>query len=313
MPPKKRAQPAKAAQPKPKPQPKKGGGKKDTINQDKIEREYGLSYALFASDPELKALLKKAVGASWTAQRFQVELRQTNWFKKHSESWRQMTALKYSDPEEYASRLAQAKTSVENLAAAYGAQNVDLGGLTERSLLLGWNEDQIRDALANHVTPMQSGHYGGQLASIEQSLRATALNNGVRIADADMQNWMRNIVRGNTSTEQYETMIRDIAAQTFSAYGEQIKGGMDVKDLASPYIQSMSQILELNAGSIDLYDSTIRNALSFQNEKGENVPMSISAFEKSLRQDRRWGYTKQAKDAAKGFGEVLGRMWGQSA
>jgi hypothetical protein len=285
--------------------------KKDRINRDKIEREYGLSFALFKSSPELYGLLKKAVAQTWTADRFQVELRQTDWFKNHSDTWRQMTALRYSDPETFKQKLAASRTSVDNLAAAYGASGIDANALAERALLLGWNEDQIRDVLANHVLPSAQGHFTGQLSAIEQNLRSTASSNGISVSQQQLTDWMRNIVRGNASTEQYETMVRDLAAKTFSVYGEQIKAGMNLKDLASPYIQSMSQILELNPGSLDLFDPTVRKAMAgTTDDKGQPVAMSITDFENSLRNDRRWQYTKQAKDTATGFANALGRMWG---
>jgi hypothetical protein len=200
---------------------------------------------------------------------------------------------------------------VDNLAAAYGASGIDANALAERALLLGWNEDQIRDVLANHVLPSAQGHFTGQLSAIEQNLRSTASSNGISVSQQQLTDWMRNIVRGNASTEQYETMVRDLAAKTFSVYGEQIKAGMNLKDLASPYIQSMSQILELNPGSLDLFDPTVRKAMAgTTDDKGQPVAMSITDFENSLRNDRRWQYTKQAKDTATGFANALGRMWG---
>lgn len=286
----------------------------DTINQDKIEEEYGLSYALFQAFPELKALLKQAVANNWDPSKFQVELRQSEWFKKHSDIWRQNTALKFSDPATYQERLTNSMTSVQNLAAAYGASfsKEGLKRLAERSLLFGMSEDQIRDAVANHIVPSAAGHYSGQLSSIEQDLRSTAMQNGVRIGDNQVKRWMREIVRGNSSQEQYQTYIRDIAAKTFGAYGEQIKGGMNLADLASPYLQSMSQILEMNPGSLDLYDPTIRRAMAGVKDKktGKVEAMSVTDFEDSLRQDKRWLHTKQAKDSATEWTRALSTMWG---
>lgn len=284
---------------------------KDKINHDEIEQEYGLSYALFQSSHELKDLLQKAVAQSWSAQRFQVELRQTDWFKKHSDVWRQNTALKYSDPATYQERLNNSLTSVQNLAGAFSVKLSDKATqrLAERALLFGWNEDQIRDVLANHVLPSQ-GHYTGQLSSIESQLRQTALRNGVRIGDDQLKRWMQQIVRGNASQDQFNTHIRDIAARTFTAYSDQIRGGMDIADVASPYMQSMSDILEINPGSIDLYDRTIRKALSYKDEKGKPAPMSISDFEDSLRADPRWQHTKSARTQAQGYANAIAKMWG---
>ncbi len=289
--------------------------KKDKIDRDEIEQEYGLAYALFKAFPELEKLLKKAVNQNWDANKFQVELRQTEWFKKHSDVWRQNIALKYSDPSTYKERLGNSRTALENLAGAYGAKlsKKAMNRLAERALLLGWDENQIRDNIAKFVTPSQGGHFGGQLSAVETQLRNTALRNGVRLPKAQMQRWMRNIVRGNSSQEQYETFIRSEAAKTFGAYADQINGGMDLADVASPYISSMAEILELNPGGIDLYDRTIRKALSNKNDKGEFVPLSISEFEDSLRQDKRWAHTQQANEQARGYVDALSRMWGLRA
>jgi hypothetical protein len=288
--------------------------RQDTINQDDIEQEYGLSWALFQAFPELKTLLKQAVGANWDPSRFQVELRQTEWFKKHSDIWRQNTALKFSDPTTYQERLANSVTSVQNLAGAFGASlgTPALKRLAERALLFGMSEDQIRDQLAGYVVPSAAGHYGGQLSSIEQDLRSTALQNGVRIGDGQVKRWMREIVRGNASQDQYQTFIRDVASKTFGAYGEQIKGGMNMADLASPYTQSMSQILEMNPGSLDMFDATIRKAMAGVKDQktGKVEPMSITDFEDMLRQDRRWLHTKQAKDSATEWTRAFSQVWG---
>lgn len=287
---------------------------KDTINKDEIEQEYGLSYALFQAYPELKTLLQKAVGGGWDASRFQVELRQTDWFKKHSDIWRQNIALKYSDPTTYKERLANSLTMVQNLTAAFGAgfSKDGLNRLAERALLFGMSEDQIRDVVANHVKPSDMGHYGGQLSAIESQLRATALQNGVRLGDTQFKNWMQQIVRGNASQDQYETFIRDTAAKTFGAYGEQIKGGMNMADLATPYMNSMAQILEINPASLDMFDPTIRRAMAGLRDQKTGVvnPMSITDFEDSLRQDKRWQYTKNAKDSATEWTRALSKMWG---
>lgn len=293
--------------------PKKKHDKgQDKIDQDEIEQEYGLAYALFKAFPELNKLLTKAVGANWDASKFQVELRQTEWFKKHSDIWRQNTALKYSDPASYKERLNNSVTTVNNLAGAFDADLSDkaTSRISERALLLGWDESQIRDVLANHVRPGKDGHYEGELSAVETQLRNTALRNGVRMDRGQLKRWMRNIVRGESSQEQYQTHIRSQAARTFGAFADQINGGVDLADIAQPYVQSMADILELNPGGIDLYDRTIRRALDQRNHDGHPVAMTMSDFEDSLRQDKRWQHTDQARDQATEYAVRLGEAFG---
>lgn len=290
-----------------------GGGKQDKIDRDQIEEDYGLSYALFKAFPELEKLLKNAIAGNWTPTKFQVELRQTEWFKKHSDIWREVTALHYSDPATYEERFQESLTAVTNLAGSVGAQISQQGleRLAKRSLLFGFDEAQIRDVLAKHVKPGGQGYYTGDMSTIEDQLRSTAIQNGVTLNEGQLQKWMQSIVRGDASQDQFVTSIRRMAADAFPLYGEQVKGGLDLMDVASPFIQSMAQILELNPADIQLTDPTIRRALSGKTDStGKVLPTTTSDFEDALRNDSRWMYTKNAKSTAEGFAASISKMWG---
>lgn len=310
--------PAQGARPAKDDKPAKGqdkgkGGGQDKIDRDQIEEDYGLSYALFKAFPELNDLLKKAIANNWTPTKFQVELRQTKWFAKHSDVWREVTALQYSDPATYEDRFQESLAAVSNLAGSVGANLSEkaLQRLAKRALLFGFDEAQMRDQLAQYVKPSGAGYYTGDLSSIEDQLRSTAIQNGVTLNDAQLQGWMQNIVRGNASQDQFITAIRRMAADAFPLYGEQVRGGIDLMDVASPFIQSMSELLELNPADVKLTDPTIRRALSGSTDaSGKTVPLNISQFEDSLRQDPRWMYTKNAKKTAEGMAASIGKMWG---
>ena len=69
-------------------------------------------------------------------------------------------------------------------------------------------------------------------------------------------------------------------------------------DLAAPYLQTMSQILELPAGSIDLFDKTVKGALQYKDpQSGQNSVKPLWQFENELRSDDRWKATKNAQDS----------------
>lgn len=285
----------------------------DKIDRDQIEEDYGLSYALFKAFPELQQLLKDAIAGNWTPTKFQVELRQTKWFEKHSDVWREVTALHYSDPSSYNDRLAESTAAVQNLAASVGAQLSPAGleRLAKRSLLFGFDEAQIRDVLSKHVKPSESGYYTGELSTVEDQLRSTALQNGINLNDTQLRGWMQSIVRGDASQDQFVTAIRRMAADAFPLYGEQVKGGLDLMDVAAPFIQSMSDVLELNPADIKLTDPTIRRALAgTADPSGKAQAMNISQFEDGLRKDSRWMYTKNARQTAEGMAASIGKMWG---
>lgn len=292
---------------------KPAGGKQDKIDRDQIEEDYGLSYALFKAFPELEDLLKRAIANNWTPTKFQVELRQTKWFSKHSDVWREVTALFYSDPATYEERFQESLAAVSNLAGAVGAQisKQGLERLAKRSLLFGFDEAQMRDVLAKHVKPSGAGYYTGELSTVEDQLRSTAIQNGITLNEDQMRKWMRSIVKGDASQDQFVTAIRRMAADAFPLYGEQVKGGLDLMDVASPFIQSMSELLELNPADVKLTDPTIRRALAGRTDaSGKVVATTISDFEDSLRNDARWMYTKNARQSAEGFAASIAKMWG---
>jgi len=62
----------------------------------------------------------------------------------------------------------------------------------------------------------------------------------------------------------------------------------------------MSQILEIPSGSVNLFDNTVRNALSWKDPAGAVGAKPIWQFQNDLRQDERWKKTQNAQDAAMG-------------
>lgn len=68
-------------------------------------------------------------------------------------------------------------------------------------------------------------------------------------------------------------------------------------DLASPYMQSMGNILEVNPGELDLFNPTIRKALQATDDKGQPTSKPLWQFENELRKDPRWLKTKNAQDS----------------
>ena len=286
--------------------------KKDTLNAKEIEEDYGLSMGLFKSSKELYGLLRKAVKGNWTATKFQVELRNTKWFKTHSATWRENQALKFSDPKTFKANVKERQVAINDLARSYGVSlsAKTLAKMATVSTMNGFDDARMRDWIANYVKPSSQGNYGGELAGLQAQLEQTASRNGVRISGPAMKSWMQAITRGNQTVEGYQAYLRDQAAKTFSAFGDQIRAGMDMQDVASPYIQSMAEVWEINPQQVDMFDQTLRKALTRKNEKGQVDPTSIGDFEEQLRKDPRWRQTKQANKQARAMAEAMASAWG---
>lgn len=122
-----------------------------------------------------------------------------------------------------------------------------------------------------------------------------AARNGIMLSDSAATDYANKAVSGTLDENTIYGTIRESAASAFPQLADKIKAGIDLKTLADPYIQSMSNILEVPYTSIDLFDPKIRGALSFTLPDGKVGTKSIYDFEKELRQDPRWQYTNNAR------------------
>lgn len=264
----------------------------------KAAEQYGFSKAFFDSDPALKALLSKAVKGNWSSDKFGAEFRDTKWFQTHGSTYRQNLLQKTSDPGSYKSRLAQTVASLNDQAKKVGAvlSAAQLEKLADHALMFGYTDSQISNSLGSYVKQV-NGQYGGTAGTDAQTLQQSAWRNGVKLSDSSVQSWVRKIESGDATTDDFAEYARKQAATLAPGMADQLKGGQDLYDLASPYVSSMATTLELNQGDIDLFDPTIRGALNMTNKDGKATTQTLGDFEKALKHDPRWDKTQNAQDA----------------
>lgn len=263
---------------------------------------YGFVESLFNSVPELKKLFDKAVKGGWTADKFQAALRDTKWWKTKPESARKFLITQYGDPATAKQQLAQQRVKIKQMAAALGI-TVDsklskkLDDWTMKSLMNGWTDGQMRDELGKFVT-FGDDHWGGEGGEAIEKMKTYAYQMGVAFNGKWFADRARLVVRGMKSQQDVEDEIRRASKTVFSQWSKQIDAGQTVADIASPYMQSMAQILELPAGSINLFDPTIKKALQAKDKTtGANMVKPIWQFENELRSDSRWKSTQNAQNS----------------
>ncbi|MGZ6788335.1 MAG: hypothetical protein ACXVGN_00080 [Mycobacteriaceae bacterium] len=273
-----------------------GGGDNKHLRDMAID--YGWAMAVFNQFPELMAVFKDAVHNSWSVQRFQAEIQDTKWFKNHSDTWRTNTYLKLTDPQTYADRLNKVSRGLQDAAGQLGIEfknHRQLQEMSEQAFLHGWDETKINNVLA-HMVQINGQHtVGGELASIQDRLKNYALNNGISVTDNTMQGWLRSIVRGAGTEQEFQNYITKMAVAKFPNWKKELESGMSMADIAQPYRQQMADLLEINPNDISLNDKAIRNALSMKNDQGHWDSMSLGDFEDMVRQDHRWQYTDNAR------------------
>jgi hypothetical protein len=144
--------------------------------------------------------------------------------------------------------------------------------------------------------------YSGLALQNYQGLQEIARRNGMKLENIlprdvtgkpmSAQETLQRLALGEIDPTRLEQDVRKLAAVGQPQFVRDLLGqGIDLDEIYSPYRKTMSRILELDPGQIDLMDPTLRMGI---NDKGD---VNLYDYEKALRQDSRWQYTGNAREA----------------
>jgi hypothetical protein len=287
-------------------------------------QDFSLPETLFNNVDELKKLLNDYVtsdkkGGQWTLKKFRNEFLNTNWYKNNSKEIkaRYVQLYNYRDQLEggqdvrntdYAKQIALLTRQLENKARAIGsdaASDPDALRRTAENMYLtnqGIEDSMTIDFLAASIRPV-AGMIGGQVTEgysgealkDYQAIQSVASANGFRVKDIvpggqTEQQVLQGIATGRIDANRLAQDARKLAAQGQPQYVRELLGqGYNLDQVFAPYRQTMANLLEINEDEIDLNDTTLRSAIS---DKGD---MNLYDFKKTLKADKRWQYTENAK------------------
>jgi hypothetical protein len=289
-------------------------GASEEVRKSKTElaETYGMSLAFFNSNPELKRLLGQATKNQWDADLFQAHLKNTKWWKTTTDTQRQVQVLKKQDPATYQATIEASRVAASQLAVKMGAILSDgaLDKLAKNIVGYGWNDAQIQNFLGNYIQFNDKRVLGGQAGQAYEQLRKTAYDNGVSISEQQAKNGAAYVVKGVSSMEEQMANIRGLAMGAYPAYADQIEAGVSMRQIADPYVQAMSKVLELPGTDVDMFNPKIKAALNRAGANGKPEPMSITDFEQSLRDSPQWRRTNQAQSSVMSIGRQVLRDMG---
>lgn len=282
------------------------------LTPEELASSYGWAYGFLNSNSELKALFKKAVDETWTQDKFQAEVRDTKWWKTTSDTRREAQVTQKTDPATWNAQLSAAIIQVRQLAAEVGAAVPDskISKIAKNMLETGMDENQLRYALGDYVTFTKDGTLRGEAAMHEYTIKEYAYNMGIKLTDQAIKNQAQQVVRKVATTQDFESQIRDQAKSMFPGYAEAIDAGSTIRDIASPYIQMMSDELEIPYQSIDVMDPIVKKALNGLDAKGKPAGVNLYDFQRQLRGDLRWKQTDKAIEGAMATGVKVLRDMG---
>lgn len=117
----------------------------------------------------------------------------------------------------------------------------------------------------------------------------------------------RQVLLGNLTDEALMQKMAGIARKAFPAFADQVDETSTLRQTLADYVGTYANLLEVNDNEVSLKD-VINKATS--NLSGEYKPVSLFDFEKAVRKDPKYQYTKSAHQEAAAFGKAFARSMG---
>lgn len=280
--------------------------------------DYGFARSFFQSDPELKALVDRAVAEQWTPTKFAAALRNTKWYGARTEAEREWIALETGDP---TTARRRKHVMVEDVTRQAGKMGVKLSPeqiqqLANEALRFGYSEQEISRALAENVKlldPKYGSDMVGDAGAILDQYRLKARAYGVAVSDARLTDFVKEVLTGRNTEESFDRWIKEQAKLLYPQLTHQIDKGLTVQDVAGNYITKYAQILEMDPSQIDfMADGMIQQALGWRGEDGKAPPstMPLWEFERMVKNDPRWLKTNNARSSTMNVAGAILRDFG---
>jgi len=288
-------------------------------NLNEADQNVGLIKAFIQNDPELGNLYSEAVGGNWSQDQFINALHATGWWKSNSATVRQNLSTKATDPATWNQQTQAEQAKVQELATKLGVPLTAnaLQNVTNTALLFGYNDSQLQNLLGGYLKDVKSGWFGGYAGQVQLAIKEYAADQGIPVSDSYVASNVQSIVAGTNSLNAIRASIATQAAAAFPAYADQINKGTTLGQIAKPYASALSQILEQNPDSVDLYNPLLRAAMAYtqpsdpKNPNSPKIPAvkQLYDYERELRQNPKWLGTNNAREGMMaGAQKVLGDM-----
>lgn len=310
------------------------GAKKPSRFEDLIGRSefwYNLPDYIFTANPALKDILVKAVDEDWDEAKFLAAAQQTPWWQQNSAAIRAriIDKAKYDELRgqgldvkntDYALDAGAIKRKIKDIAQRKGANlsEEQLDSLVAQAYSGFLENDTV--ALTQLIAPYIgkvpsilkgatgiSSTYTGEALQNYQALQNIARQNGFKLTDilpnvsqlasgGNLEDAvLRKLALGELDVNAIAQNARILAAAGQPQYvRDLLNQGYDLADVYAPYRDAMSRALEISPDQIELSDPTLRMGIS---DKGD---INLYDYQKMLRNDTRWQYTKQARDEVAG-------------
>jgi hypothetical protein len=203
------------------------------------------------------------------------------------------------------------KKAVASTTTKYDAEGKQIGSVstgellspTDKTLLLG--KVAGKAIQGSDISTLLSA--GGKASEDVDSILSYAKRYGVVLTKEQAMNYVANNFKKGQNLDASKAKILQIAkAQPqYAAIADKISDTVSLQDLAGNYIYNKAQVLELSMDSIDVFDRDIQDGLAGN--------MTMTDFNKKLRQNPKWATTKNAKEEAANYATDILKSFGLMA
>lgn len=203
------------------------------------------------------------------------------------------------------------KKAIASTTTKYDAEGNQIGRTqtgellseTDKTLLLG--KVAGKAISGSDVSTLLS--YGGKASQDVDSVLSYAKKYGVVLTKEQAINYVASNFKKGQDLEASKAKILQIAKSQpqYANIADKISDTVSVQDIAGNYMWQKSQILELSADSIDVFDKDIQDGLTGN--------MTMTDFNKKLRQNPMWAKTKNAREEAANYATDILKSFGLMA
>jgi hypothetical protein len=319
------------------------------VKQDFMDK-YAVQAAFLASVPEFAqkgGLLDQAIAGNWSASKWKQAYQSSQWFQTNGATYATEEQDRLTAPGTYA---ANYNNLLDQMALTAKAEGIDISGFgghitADQAKAMDPNSNPVAKLLQNYYTSavpsnvlttylakngqiaMANGSAQGTLATTATSLRNYASQMGVasqflsptwsnaagqQVAGSDyFTSAALAAEQGLTTADSVQANMRNVAANIYKPFAQQIKDGYSVSDLASPYTSAVANLLEVSPTSVDLGATTGYGSLVTKALQGDGTnPMNLDAFTTQVKQQPQWLNTKNARDSLMGTASTMLRNFG---
>jgi hypothetical protein len=269
----------------------------------------GLTLAIVNAYPELKEAWALYLSGD-TSKAFEV-LKATPFYQAHSGTAFENIKVKIEQSALYEQKINEYKAQLKAIAIASGRKvtDADIDAVAREAWDKGLNPNDLttKSMLQSHFGDI----IGGRALDAVNTLKQYGLDNGISRSDSWYQNAANSIANGESTINTWQDILKADAISKYPMYAEQINSGQTVRDVLSPYMSSMQNILEIPMGSVNLNDPTLNMATRGKlDDKNNPTAMSLYDFEIALKKDERWGFTKNARASLDSVGRDIATSLG---